>query len=233
MNKIKKINRVKALTPKKLAEFIKSDTESFTEYQDILVQRKERVNLIKVDLSHSSVNQCTFRLTDFSESRMVFGDFKGCTFVECNLDRSVLHGAEFEGCFFIRCSITDSNWKNCKLTNCSFFDCNLHKANIDHAELSKCILKRSDFTEVDFGFSTFENCIIIGSVLKDISLQGVLDIESNIFSECPDLPRSISTALDMQLFELTNQRCNKELSREELIKKINSKKLETRYDEEY
>jgi uncharacterized protein YjbI with pentapeptide repeats len=215
---------IKKLNTKKICELIRTDTETFDEYQTFLIQQKKFFNLSNCDLSHSSLEGLTFRNTDFSKGQFIFSKIKHCNFVNCNLSDTDFHGSDFADCNFIDCDFQNSKLNNTVYRSVFFYQCNLTNAYMNCASFEQSLFKGTYFISSSFECCTTQTCFFIGCDLLNLKIAGTCSLEENIFSQCKNVPRGISSALDMQIYEVSSKEKTFDIPKEEAAKKINSTK---------
>jgi fluoroquinolone resistance protein len=126
-----------------------------------------------------------FDKIDFTQQRIIKGEYDNCTFTGCNFSGTDLTEISFSECKMTDCNLSmaiiakaafkDVQFKNCKLLGLKFDECSdflfsvsfelcvLHLSSFYKSRLKKtrflgCNLKEVDFTEADLTSAVFENC---------------------------------------------------------------------------
>jgi len=135
---------------------------------------------------------------DYTETRLVVGDYEMCTFSNCVFSKSSLSNFTFTECTFENCDLSlakidntafkDVTFKDCKLLGLRFEDCNqfLFEVNFESCQLDlssfykcamkgsrfiKCSLKEVDFTESNLTAASFQECNLLGSIFDRTILE--------------------------------------------------------------
>jgi len=139
-----------------------------------------------------------FESIDYSQHKLVEGEYENCVFTNCNFSGLNLSRLSFSECSFIDCNLSmvkltgttlrDIKFKGCKLLglhfedcsdflfSVSFDNCNLNLSSFFKRKLKKTTfnntsLQEVDFTEADLSLAIFNNCDMLGATFIDTILE--------------------------------------------------------------
>lgn len=151
------------------------------------------------DFADVSFIECTFRLSDFSMSKLDHAGIKDISFIECNFlgvdlsaCSSFLWKANFEDCQMDLIIASGMNLKGTSFTNCSlkeadFTEANLKEVTFDGCNLERAIFQQTNLEKTDFRKAnnyTFEpsNNILKKTKFSSSGIMGLLASHDIIIS---------------------------------------------------
>jgi fluoroquinolone resistance protein len=157
-----------------------------------------------------------FEKIDFTENKLIPGEFENCTFMNCNFKNIDLSNFIFNDCKFDSCDfslailkntlLNDIKFFNCKLLGLHFEDCNdfvfivhfencnlklssFYQCKMKNMRFKNCSLEDVDFTETNLTNATFENCDLQNAVFLETNLEKVDFVSSYNYSFDPEKNR--------------------------------------------
>ena len=177
--------------------------------------------ICKLDLSERTISNfkfenCIFKLSGFSASKLCYVKFKNCKFYSTSFKKS-----EFECCSFENCTLNSVNlsrsdifevdFTNCKLNNLSFADSNLSEVQFTNTEFKDILFLRSLLEEVRIKNSTLININYSkAEIYKENNVDGILTVERIPIYD-------FSSFLDYTNYESSDQNYLKNVEDDKLI----------------
>lgn len=169
-----------------------------------------------MNIEENIIGNRTFEKINFSEEKILKGEYNECEFIDCNFSEINLSNFAFIECKFKNCNFSmakikntalkDVKFINSKLLGLNFSECDnflltlhfelcqlklasFYKLNLKNTEFKNCNLQEVDFTEADLTSSTFEDCDLTRAIFVNTILEKTDFTTSNNYSFDPEINR--------------------------------------------
>ncbi|MDX2097011.1 MAG: pentapeptide repeat-containing protein [Leptolyngbyaceae cyanobacterium bins.59] len=155
---------------------------------DLVGAKPVRKDFTRIDLSNANLQGVDFSEAMFYKAKLLGANLQGATLRGANFNNADLAGANFdeadlESASLCYANLESASFQKTNLHWARFFRSTLIKANLTGADLKNADLRRSNLTEADFSEAILVNCLIYGTSVWNIKLDGATQSRLNL---CPN-----------------------------------------------
>ena len=127
--------------------------------------------LLEETINDLSISEGHFTGLTLPATRITGSNLAWCTFTDVDFSSSVMTNCFFDFCLFERCRFNGVDVRYSVFAGSRFCDCDLSDSRYIHSNFSGITAHRTNFSSCDFYYSTFITATLIDSSFEDCNLK--------------------------------------------------------------